>query len=77
MLLHAANNGLLLSLETLNPWFMLAGINLNLDEQVHLPLQLLIPAGLLLITGAALVLRGAHQPSSGNRHERMGSETGV
>jgi ABC-2 type transport system permease protein/sodium transport system permease protein len=77
MLLHVANNGLLLSLETLNPWFMLAGINLNLDEQVHLPPQLLIPAGLLLITGSALILRGAHQPSSGNRHEHMGSETGV
>ncbi|MFM7058970.1 MAG: ABC transporter permease subunit/CPBP intramembrane protease [Planctomycetota bacterium] len=76
MLLHAVNNGLLLSLASLQPVLLLAGINLNLENESHLPLQLLVPAGVLLLTGA-LLLFGAPRQSSGNRHERMGSETGL
>jgi ABC-2 type transport system permease protein/sodium transport system permease protein len=76
MLLHAVNNGLLLSLKSLQPLLLLAGINLNLENESHLPLQLLVPAGVLLLTGA-LMLFGSPRQSSGNRNERMGSETGV
>jgi len=76
MLLHAVNNGLLLSLKSLQPVLLLAGINLNLENESHLPLQLLVPAGVLLLTGA-LMLFGSPRQSSGNRNERMGSETGV
>ncbi|MEY3173832.1 MAG: hypothetical protein RLZZ436_1746 [Planctomycetota bacterium] len=77
MVLHAANNGLLLSLETLQPWLMVAGINLNLSNESHLPAQLLIPAGLLLITGATLILGRSPRSAPGKHHERMGSETGL
>lgn len=76
MLLHAANNGLLLSLKSLQPLFLLAGINLNLENEAHLPWQLLVPAGVFLMIGTLLLFSSKRQ-TSGNRHERMGSETGV
>jgi sodium transport system permease protein len=76
MLLHAANNGLLLSLTALQPFFLLAGIDLNLENEAHLPWQLLVPAGVFLMIGTQLLLSSKRQ-TSGNRHERMGSETGV
>lgn len=57
ILLHATNNSLLLSLKTLQPLLLQAGINLNLENEAHLPIRLLVPALLLLTAGITLVLR--------------------
>jgi ABC-2 type transport system permease protein/sodium transport system permease protein len=57
ILLHAANNSLLLSLKTLQPLFLRVGINLNLENEAHLPARLLIPALFLVAAGTTLVLR--------------------
>ena len=57
MLLHAVNNGLLLSLKTLQPLFLSMGINLEIENEAHLPVRLLILAAVLLCVGAGLVFR--------------------
>lgn len=57
MLLHAVNNALLLSLKTLQPLFLSAGINLDVENEAHLPARLLIFAALLLSVGVGLVFK--------------------
>jgi hypothetical protein len=48
---------LLLSLKTLQPLFLSMGINLEIENEAHLPVRLLILAAVLLCVGAGLVFR--------------------
>jgi len=55
IVMHAVSNGLLLSLNDLQPVLQKLGLNLEQENQAHLPGWFLISAGILALLGALLV----------------------
>jgi sodium transport system permease protein len=64
IVMHAVSNGLLVSLNDLQPLLQKLGLNLEQENQAHLPGWFLISAGIIALLGALLV-RGIRRTEPG------------